>query len=98
MRTYLIFGSDDGKYWEQIGEVVVGGAQQALNQARQKESYNHYATCTARNWAAMTPEEEVRPPVIKWKAMVPGQLTVDDVVETEPPTRVDLRMPGDDPS
>lgn len=79
MRTYLIFGSDDGKYWEQLGEVVVSSATQALTQARAKESYNHYSTTTKRGWFAMTPEEVVREPTVKWKAMVPGQMTVDDV-------------------
>lgn len=87
-RVYLVFGSDDGRYWEQIDEVAVGGAPQALNQARAKESYKHYAACTKRNWAAMTPEEIVRDPVVKWKPMVPGQMTVDDEIPPPPEPRV----------
>lgn len=81
-RTYIVFGSNDGRNWEDLGEVVVGGAPQAIRSAMQGHQYRHYATVTKRNWKAVTPEVENRPPVVKLKAMKRAQLTVEDVLET----------------
>jgi hypothetical protein len=79
MRNYLLFGSDDGVYWEQLKPALVSGAPQALNAAKAQQAYRHYAVVPARNWTARTPETEERPPVVKWNTLTPDQLTVDDV-------------------
>jgi hypothetical protein len=81
VRAYLVFGSDDGNYWEKLAEVTVSSAQQALNAGREMQAYRHYAATTSRGWMAMTPAIVERDPVVKWEAMNPDQLALEDAAE-----------------
>lgn len=82
-RNYLVFGSDDKINWEMLKPVSAGGAPQALNKARAQENHRYYAAVPERNWASAEPEVFERDPVVKWKEISSGQLTVDDALEDE---------------
>lgn len=82
MRTYLIFGSTDGELWRPIGTVNADSHSQARETAaEQVPDYVHYGSCPFRNWRSGTPETHT---IRNWKdfdiTVLPGQLTVDDVL------------------
>jgi hypothetical protein len=81
MRRYIVFGSNDGAQWVQLGIVEASGHTQAMGQFRDRTTYAHYGSCPLRNWASATPQIKERAPVITWEPIRhdDGQLTVEDV-------------------
>jgi len=77
-RTYLVFGSDDKRNWEELGAFTAGGAPQAIKQAIAIEKHRHYFAVSEGNRTAVTPEVEQRAPVVRLKPMTARQLTMDD--------------------
>lgn len=88
MRQYIVFGSNDGSQWNQLGVVEASGHTQAMGQFREKANYTYYGSCPLRNWASATPQVKQRAPVVTWEPVGDTQqLTVDDVVkEVEKPS------------
>lgn len=83
MRTYLTFGSQDGELWRPIGTVNADSHDQAQNTAaEQVGGFVHYGSCPFRNWRSGTPETRT---IRDWTpydiTSIPGQLTVDDLIE-----------------
>lgn len=82
-RSYLVFGSNDKANWALLNTVDAGGSAQALNAARKQEDYLHYAAVPERNWTSATPSVQQREPVVKWAAISPDQMSVEDVLDEE---------------
>lgn len=78
MRQYIVFGSNDGAAWSQLGVVEANGHTQAMGQFRERANYAHYASCPLRNWASATPQVKQRAPVITWEPIGNGQQTDTD--------------------
>ena len=83
MRQYIVFGSNDGSQWNQLGTVEASGHTQAMGQFREKANYTHYGSCPLRNWSSATPQIKERAPVVTWEPIDNGQLTVDDMAPTQ---------------
>lgn len=80
-RPYMVFGSDDGVYWELLNTIPASGAAQALNKAREQEDHRHYAAVPERNWTQGTPEVVERPPVVRWTTVAQAQMTVGEAID-----------------
>lgn len=69
MRQYIVFGSNDGGTWVQLGVVEASGHTQAMGQFRERANYQHYGSCPLRNWASATPQIKQRAPVVTWEPL-----------------------------
>ena len=89
MRQYIVFGSNDGAAWVQLGVVEASGHTQAMGQFREKVDYQHYGSCPLRNWASATPQVKQRAPVVTWEpfgseGVDSNQLGFEDATKESP--------------
>lgn len=88
-RTYLVFGGDEQDNLRILGPVKATSHEQAQDLAADEyPGHASYSSTPLRNWSARKFTERV---VREWEAVaIPGQLTVDDILEEEDEEEDDL--------
>lgn len=81
MRSYLVFGSNDGgKTLEPVGEYEAQDHESAKKKAR-SSGHKSYGTCPTGNWSFGNLSVREIVDVEEAKLPIPGQLTVDEVLD-----------------